>query len=230
MNEDVKGFAVALKRHAGALGSMDGVEWRESAAPVPYPQAIAAMEERIAAIREGGAGELIWLLEHPALYTAGSSAAPADLLEPDRFPVYQAGRGGQYTYHGPGQLVAYVLFDLERRGRDVRCFVHRLEGWAMAALEDFGVRAERWPGRPGIWVARRENAGSAAQQPAGKIAAIGVRVRRWVTYHGIAVNVNPDLSHFLGIVPCGIADAGVTSLAALAVEGRAKMPSAFARV
>jgi lipoyl(octanoyl) transferase len=206
MKKEVRDFAEAVQAHAAQLGPFDGVEWRLSADPVSYPEAVEAMEARAAAIREGREPELIWLLEHPALYTAGSSARPSDLLDPHRFPVYPAGRGGQYTYHGPGQLVAYVLFDLEKRGRDVRCHVHRLEAWVIAALADYGVRSERREGRPGIWVPRADGA-------AAKIAAIGVRVRRWVTYHGVAVNVNPELEHFSGIVPCGISDAGVTSLA-----------------
>jgi lipoyl(octanoyl) transferase len=227
--EAMAGFAGAMRKHADALGSMASVEWRESGAPVEYPHALALMEERVAAIRAGEARELVWLLEHPALYSAGSSAAPGDLLTPHRFPVYQAGRGGQYTYHGPGQIVAYVMLDLDRRGRDVRCFVHRLEDWVMAALGEFGVRGERRAGRPGIWVSRGGDAGDAKAQPsADKIAAIGVRVRRWVTYHGVAVNIAPDLEHFSGIVPCGITDAGVTSLAALAAQGRAKIQPALA--
>ncbi len=163
------------------------------------------MEERAAAILSGEANELIWFLEHPALYTAGTSARSSDLLDPGRFPVYDTGRGGQYTYHGPGQLVAYVLLNLNSRGRDVRRHVHRLEAWVIAALQDYGVEGERREGRPGIWVRR----GGRDE----KIAALGVRVRRWVTYHGVAINVCPDLTHFGGIVPCGIEDAGVTSIA-----------------
>ena len=171
---------------------------------MPYPEAVATMEARAAAIRDDGARELVWLLEHPPLYTAGTSARAADLLEPERFPVYRTGRGGQYTYHGPGQRVAYVMLDLKRRGPDLRCYVHNLEDWVIRSLARFNVTGERREGRVGIWVAR---GGSEA-----KIAAIGVRVRRWVTYHGIAINVDPDLSHFDGIVPCGIAEHGVTSL------------------
>jgi len=183
------------------------VEWRISAGPVPYPEALAAMEARAAAIRAGEAREQVWLLEHPALYTAGTSAKPEDLLEPDRFPVYSTGRGGQYTYHGPGQRVAYVMLDLDRRGRDIRCYVHDLEEWLIRALDRFNIRGERREGRVGIWVAR----GGGRED---KIAAIGVRVRKWVSFHGIALNVDPDLSHFAGIVPCGIDPAryGVTSL------------------
>ena len=181
-----------------------GIEWRLDETPVPYPEAVTTMEARAAAIRDSDARELVWLLEHPPLYTAGTSAREEDLLEPERFPVYRTGRGGQYTYHGPGQRVAYVLLDLKRRGPDVRCFVHNLEDWVIRSLARFNVTGERREGRVGIWVAK--GGGEA------KIAAIGVRVRRWVTYHGIAINVDPDLSHFDGIVPCGIAEHGVTSL------------------
>lgn len=186
-------------------GTVAGPDWRIDDVPVAYPDALAVMEDRVAAIRAGTAPDLVWLLEHPPLYTAGTSADPADLLTADRFPVYAAGRGGQYTYHGPGQRVGYVMLDLIPRGRDVRCHVHRLEGWLIRALDAFGVRAERRPGRVGLWVPRggdRED----------KIAAIGVRVRRWVTFHGVALNVDPDLEHFSGIVPCGIRAHGVTSL------------------
>jgi lipoyl(octanoyl) transferase len=182
-------------------------EWLVAEAPVDYETAIAAMEERVAAIREGGAPERVWLLEHPPLYTGGTSAKPVDLLNPGALPVYDTGRGGQYTWHGPGQRVAYVMLDLQRRGADVRGHVRRLEDWIIRALEQFNVKGERRQGRVGIWVAR----GAGRED---KIAAIGVRVRRWVTYHGIAINVEPDLSHYAGIVPCGIADEnlGVTSL------------------
>jgi lipoyl(octanoyl) transferase len=173
------------------------------------------MEDRAAAILAGKAPELVWLLEHSALYTAGASAKPSDLLDPARFPVHRTGRGGQYTYHGPGQLVAYVLLDLNRRGRDVRRHVERLEGWVIAALGDYGVEGGRRQGRPGIWV--RGDGGRDE-----KIAAIGVRVRRWVTYHGVSINICPDLSHFEGIVPCGIQDAGVTSLARIRAESAAQ--------
>lgn len=181
------------------------LEWRISDQPVPYPDALAAMEARVQAIHEGRAGDAVWLLVHPPLYTAGTSANPADLLEPDRFPVFNAGRGGQYTYHGPGQRVAYVMLDLKPRGADIRAFVHDLEEWLIRTLARFGVKGERRQGRVGIWVDRglgRED----------KIAAIGVRVRRWVSFHGVALNVDPDLSHFAGIVPCGIRSHGVTSL------------------
>jgi lipoyl(octanoyl) transferase len=168
------------------------------------------MEARVAEIREVAAPELVWLLEHPPLYTGGTSARDEDLLDPRRLPVHRTGRGGRYTYHGPGQRIAYVMLDLSRRDRDVRCHVHRLEEWMIRTLARFDIRGERRDGRVGIWVAR----------PGGKeekIAAIGVRVRRWVTYHGVALNVDPELDHYRGIVPCGIADHGVTSLAKLGV-------------
>jgi len=185
-------------------------QWQVSCAPVPYPQALAAMEARNAAIAEGRADELIWLLEHPPVYTAGTSSDPAEVLDP-RFEVFQTGRGGRHTYHGPGQRVAYVLLDLGRRGRDVRRFVHGLEGWVIAALAQFGVAAWATPDRVGIWT--RDVDGAEA-----KIGAIGVRVRRWVTLHGLSVNLDPDLSHFGGIVPCGIDQFGVTSLKRLGVD------------
>ncbi len=182
-------------------------QWRFADAAVDYPAAVAQMEARVADIRSGTARELVWLLEHPALYTAGTSADPRDLLNAGGLPVYQTGRGGQYTWHGPGQRVAYVMLDLGRRGADVRGFVAGLEDWIIRALACFNVTGERRAGRVGIWVAR----GGGRED---KIAAIGVRVRRWVTYHGIAINVEPDLSHYAGIVPCGITDKnlGVTSL------------------
>src|ERR1700694_1682590 len=190
------------------------IEWRYGDAPVPYDSAVEAMERRIAAIREGTAPELVWLLEHEALYTAGTSARAEDLLEPGRLPVYRSGRGGQYTYHGPGQGVAYVLLNLARRGRDVRCHVWRLEEWIVAAVARFNVKGERRDGRVGVWIAGPDGRDD-------KIAAIGVRVRRWVSYHGVALNVDPDLDHYRGIVPCGIAAGisgpGVTSLARLGV-------------
>lgn len=184
------------------------VEWRITDVPIAYPSAIATMEERVAAIRAGQAGELVWLLEHPPLYTAGTSAKPEDLLATDRFPVFQTGRGGQYTYHGPGQRVAYVMLDLGRRGADIRQYIVRLEEWLIRTLSHFGVEGGRREGRVGIWVDR----GGGRED---KIAAIGVRVRRWVTFHGVALNVDPDLGHFDGIVPCGIRQHGVTSLWAL---------------
>ena len=191
-------------------------EWRTGDGTVDYSAAVAAMEARVAAIRAGTAPELVWLLEHPPLYTAGTSAKAADLLTANGLPVYRTGRGGQYSYHGPGQRVAYVMVDLNARGRDVRRFVHDLEAWVIETLARFAVRGERRAGRVGIWVAR-DAAADADGPREDKIAAIGVRVRRWVTYHGVAINVAPDLAHYAGIVPCGI-DApglGVTSLADL---------------
>ena len=185
------------------------VGWAVSAAPVAYPDAVAAMEARAAAIAEGRAGELVWLLEHPSLYTAGVSAKPGDLLEPDRFPVFESGRGGQFTYHGPGQRVAYVMLDLTQRQRDVRAFVAALEAWVIGALGRFNVVGKVREGRVGVWVERRQ-AGQPARED--KIAAIGVKLRRWVSFHGVSLNVEPDLSHFSGIVPCGVTDHGVTSL------------------
>jgi lipoyl(octanoyl) transferase len=181
------------------------IEWRTSQGLVPYPEALALMEARVTAIRDEGAPELVWFLEHPPLYTAGTSADPKELIEPERFPVYAAGRGGRYTYHGPGQRVAYLLLDLKRRGGDVRRYVTQIEDWVIRALARFGVEGEIRPGRVGIWVVKPD--GSEA-----KIGAIGVRVRRWVSYHGVAINLNPDLGHFQGIVPCGISEHGVTSL------------------
>jgi lipoyl(octanoyl) transferase len=192
---------------------VSAAEWLVSDAPVGYPEAVAAMEARVQAMIEGRAGEFVWLLEHPSLYTAGTSARPADLLWPDRFPVYRSQRGGEFTYHGPGQRVAYLMLDLNRRGRDIRAHVGRLEDWVIRALAEFGVRGERRPGRVGVWVVRPDRPPQADGSPAeDKIAAIGVRVRRWIAFHGIAINVEPDLSHFAGIVPCGIRGHGVTSL------------------
>jgi lipoyl(octanoyl) transferase len=179
----------------------------------PYAETLAAMEARAAAIAEGSADEAIWLLEHPPLYTAGTSARPADLTDPDRFPVFTAGRGGQYTYHGPGQRVAYVLLNVGARGHDVRRFVRQLEDWVIAALAEFNVMGEIRPDRVGVWVRRPDKPAAADGSPAeDKIAAIGIRLRRWVSFHGISINVEPDLTHFSGIVPCGIRDHGVTSL------------------
>ena len=201
---------------------IDGIEWRVSEGLVPYPQALEFMEKRAAAIRAGEASECIWLLEHPPLFTAGTSADPAELFNPQGFPVYDAGRGGRYTYHGPGQRVGYLMLDLDRRGRDIRRFVHALEGWIIASLSELGVSAHRASGRIGIWVG--EGPGEA------KIGAIGVRVRRWVTLHGFSINVAPDLNHFGGIVPCGIADHGVTSLEALGnTSGTAELDQALRR-
>lgn len=187
------------------------VEWVVEDAPVPYEAAVAAMEARAEAIAAGAARERVWLIEHPALYTAGTSANAADLVEPGRFPVHRTGRGGQYTYHGPGQRVAYVMLDLSRRRRDLRAFVAALEAWLIATLDSFNVRGERREDRVGVWV-RRPEKGAAVED---KIAAIGIRVRRWVSFHGVSLNVEPDLSHFSGIVPCGIAGHGVTSLSDL---------------
>lgn len=185
----------------------DDIEWRVSDSPVAYEEALSFMEKRVAAISEGTARECVWLLEHPPLFTAGTSADPSELFNPLNFPVYQAGRGGRYTYHGPGQRVGYVMLDLEKRGKDIRRFVHSLEGWMIEALRELGIDAHRSPGRIGIWV------GNGPEE--AKIGALGVRVKRWVTLHGFAINVAPDLSHFGGIVPCGISDFGVTSLSEL---------------
>jgi lipoyl(octanoyl) transferase len=195
--------AVARAGHAAPA-----VEWRISERPVDYLAAVAEMEARAAAIRAGEAPELCWLLQHPPLYTAGTSARAEDLLLPDRLPVFRTGRGGQYTYHGPGQRIAYVMLDLQHRRPDLRRYVRQLEEWVIRALATFNVRGERRPDRIGIWVVKR--GGQEA-----KIAAIGVRVRRWVTYHGVAINLEPDLEHFSGIVPCGISGFGVTSFADL---------------
>ena len=184
---------------------IDDIEWRVSDAPVPYPEALSFMDERAARIRDGTARECVWLLEHPPLFTAGTSADPAELMNPEHFPVYEAGRGGRYTYHGPGQRVGYVMLDLERRGKDIRRFVHSLEAWMIDTLAELGVSGHRAPGRIGIWVGEGPDE--------AKIGALGVRVKRWVTLHGFAINVAPDLSHFGGIIPCGIAEFGVTSLA-----------------
>jgi lipoyl(octanoyl) transferase len=194
------------------------MEWRVSDGLTDYASAVAGMEARAAAIRAGTAPEQVWLLEHPPLYTAGTSARPSDLLEPGRFPVHEARRGGEHTYHGPGQRVAYVMLDLAARERDVRRFVWRLEAWLIGALDRLGVRGERRERRVGVWVVRPEKPPGPEGGPAeDKIAAIGVRVRRWVSFHGVALNVDPDLSHFSGIVPCGVRGHGVTSLADLGV-------------
>ena len=198
---------VAAEPCRTSMTLLDGIEWRVSEGLVPYPEALAFMEQRAAAIREGSAPECVWLLEHPPLFTAGTSADAAELFNPLDLPVFDAGRGGRYTYHGPGQRVGYLMLDLEKRGKDIRFFVHSLEGWMIEALGELGVEAHRAPGRIGIWV------GEGAQE--AKIGALGVRVKRWVTLHGFSLNVAPDLSHFTGIVPCGIAEFGVTSLAQL---------------
>ncbi len=187
------------------------LEWLKSPNPVPYPEAVQFMEDRVAAIHTHKSPETVWFVEHPPLYTAGTSADPVELIEPDRFPVYATGRGGRYTYHGPGQRVGYVMMDLTKRKNDIRAFVHDLEEWIISTLAEFGVRGERREGRVGIWVVRSDGRED-------KIAAIGVRVRRWVSYHGIALNVAPDLEHFSGIVPCGIAGFGVTSLKDLGID------------
>lgn len=209
------------------------VGWAVSPGLVPYEAAVAAMETRAAAIAAGDAGELVWLLEHPPLYTAGVSAKPGDLLDPNRFPVFQTGRGGQFTYHGPGQRVAYVMLDLRQRGRDVTKFVYDLERWIIGALAAFNVKGEVREGRVGVWVERK---GSGWRRE-DKIAAIGVRLRKWVSFHGIAFNVEPDLEHFSGITPCGISDPGlgVTSLVDLGLpatmaDADAALRSAFEAV
>ncbi|KMW57147.1 Octanoate-[acyl-carrier-protein]-protein-N-octanoyltransferase [Candidatus Rhodobacter oscarellae] len=189
------------------------VEWEISDGLTPYPDAVARMETRAAQIAAGTAPELIWLVEHPPLYTAGTSAKPADLVDPDRFPVFETKRGGQYTYHGPGQRVVYVMLDVGKRGRDVRCFVRDLEAWVIATLEQFNIQGEIRPGRVGVWVERPEKPALPDGSPReDKIAALGIRLRKWISFHGISINVEPDLEHFGGIVPCGITGHGVTSL------------------
>lgn len=210
---------------------MDQPEWRIDETAVDYAAAVAAMEARVEAIRTGAAPELVWLLEHPPLYTAGTSAKTADLVEPGLFPVYRSGRGGQYTYHGPGQRVGYVMLDLRRRGMDVRAHVRRLEAWLIATLAAFNLKGERRDGRVGIWI--DEGGGRES-----KIAAIGVRIRHWITYHGVSLNVDPDLGHYRGIIPCGVREHGVTSLAAQGITAslaevdialKAAFPKVFAR-
>lgn len=189
------------------------MEWKISDGLTSYEDALAFMEARVDAISRGEADECIWLLEHPPLYTAGTSAQLEDLVDPERFPVYEAKRGGQYTYHGPGQRVAYVMLDLNKRGKDVRQFVHKLEAWVIDTLDSFNVKGEIREGRVGVWVTRPEKPLSATGAVAeDKIAAIGIRLRKWVSFHGISINVEPDLEHFTGIVPCGITEHGVTSL------------------
>jgi lipoyl(octanoyl) transferase len=192
------------------LAGMKPIEWRVSRGLVPYPDAVAEMEARVAAIRAGEAPELVWLLEHPPLYSAGTGSDERDLLDADFLPVFRTGRGGKLTYHGPGQRVAYVMLDLQRRGSDLRRFVRDLEEWTIRALARFGLKGERRQGRVGIWIAERDGSEN-------KIAAIGVRVRRWVSFHGVSINLDPDLAHYRGIVPCGVAEHGVTSLRALGV-------------
>lgn len=190
--------------------SVAGVEWRVSSGLTDYASAVAEMEARVTAIRDEGAAELVWLVEHPPVITAGTSAPADELLAPDRFPVFRSGRGGRHTYHGPGQRVGYLMLDLDRRGRDIRCYVTKLERWLIAALRHLGVSARPEEGRIGIWV-------DDPKRGEAKIGAIGVRVRRWVTLHGFALNVAPDLSHFRAIVPCGLAEFPVTSLAEMGV-------------
>jgi lipoyl(octanoyl) transferase len=203
-------------------------EWVHLPGLSPYLETVAAMEARAEAIARGEAAEAIWLLEHPPLYTAGTSAKPHDLTEPDRFPVYPVGRGGQYTYHGPGQRVIYTMLDVGKRGRDVRCFVRDLERWVIATLAEFNVKGEVRPGRVGVWVSRPDRPGPDGQPTEDKIAAIGIKLRRWVSFHGISINVEPDLSHFSGIVPCGIRDRGVTSLVDLGLPvGMADLDAAL---
>jgi len=206
--------------------------WATSTGLIPYPEAEAAMEARASAIADGAAGELVWLLEHPPLYTAGVSAKPADLLDPRRFPVFRSGRGGQFTYHGPGQRVAYVMLDLSARGRDVHVFVGALQAWIIEALARLGVRGDVREGRVGVWVERPGPSGAARED---KVAAIGVKLRRWVSFHGVSLNVDPDLGHFGGIVPCGVTQHGVTSLADLGApatlaEADAALRAAFVSV
>ena len=206
--------------------------WAVSRGRVDYPAAVAAMEARAAAIAEGAAGELVWLLEHPPLYTAGVSAKPGDLLDPGRFPVFESGRGGQFTYHGPGQRVAYVMLDLTQRRRDVRAFVAALEAWVIGALDAFNVAGEVREGRVGVWVERRAPGVPSRED---KIAAIGVKLRKWVSFHGVSLNVEPDLGHFAGIVPCGVTEHGVTSLVDLGLpvtmdEADAALKVSFRRV
>jgi lipoyl(octanoyl) transferase len=216
----MRAMRITRDEFAPALTGTGGtpVEWTISDGLIPYPEAVAEMEARAAAIAAGEAVERVWLLEHPPLYTAGTSARAADLLAPDRFPVFQSGRGGEYTYHGPGQRVAYVMLDLNRRGPDIRRFVSALEAWLIATLARFNVSGERRDDRVGVWVRRPEKPSlPGAGVAEDKIAAIGIRVRRWVTFHGVSLNVDPELEHFSGIVPCGIAGYGVTSLADLGI-------------
>lgn len=201
-----------LRNGGGQMGRMR-MEWKISEGLIPYEEALQFMEQRAQDIAEGRAEECIWLLEHTPLYTAGTSAKPEDLRDPDRFPVYPSKRGGQYTYHGPGQRVVYVMLDLGKRGRDVRCFVQDLERWVIATLETFNLTGHIRDGRVGVWIERPDRPALANGRIAeDKIAAIGIRLRKWVSFHGISINVEPDLSHFDGIVPCGITDYGVTSL------------------
>lgn len=224
---------IAPKSNA-RIKSSTPVEWFVSTGLTPYPEAVEAMDRCVASIRAGEARERVWLLEHPPLYTGGTSAQPGDLLAPDRFPVFKTSRGGQYTYHGPGQRVAYVMLDLEKRGKDIRAFVHALETWIIEALAAFGLRGEVRNGRVGVWIDRSTDSVTMQED---KIAAIGVRVRKWVSFHGISFNVAPDLAHFTGITPCGIDEAGlgVTSLrhlglAATMDDADAALRKAFEKV
>ncbi len=217
-----------------AMSALDPIHWSISPGLTPYREALAFMEARARAIREAGAPELVWLVEHPPLYTSGTSAQIEDLRDPKRFPVFEAGRGGQFTYHGPGQRVAYVMLDVAKRGRDVRAFVQALEDWIIATLDAFNVAGERRAGRVGVWVDRSRPGGA---QREDKIAAIGVRLKRWVSFHGVSLNVEPDLEHFSGITPCGIDDPryGVTSLVDLGLpvgmeEADAALKRTFERV
>jgi lipoyl(octanoyl) transferase len=209
------------------------VEWRISDTFTAYPEVVAGMEQQVAGISSGDAGEQVWLVQHPPLYTAGTSANDDDLLDAHRFPVFQAGRGGEFTYHGPGQRVGYVMLDLNQRGRDVRQFVRDLEEWMIVTLSSFSVNGERRDGRVGIWVDRGRHGGLPGKED--KIAAIGIRLRRWVSFHGVSLNVCPDLSHYEGIVPCGISQHGVTSLRDLGIDATVEevdvaLKAAFERV
>jgi len=215
------------------MNALTPVEWRISDTFTAYPEAVTGMEQRVAGISSGDAGEQVWLVQHPPLYTAGTSADDDDLLDAHRFPVFQAGRGGEFTYHGPGQRVGYVMLDLNQRGRDVRQFVRDLEEWIIVTLSSFGVNGERRDGRVGIWVDRGRHGGLPGKED--KIAAIGVRLRRWVSFHGVSLNVCPDLSHYDGIVPCGISQHGVTSLQDLGIDATVEevdvaLKAAFERV
>lgn len=192
--------------------------WRRFSGLAPYEQTCLDMEKQVAAIRAGHGSEQIWLLEHPPLYTAGTSSRPGDLLSPARFPVHESGRGGQYTYHGPGQRICYVMLDLQRRGKDVRLLIRQMENWLILALEHFGVRGEIRQGRVGVWVQRPDKTSGSGQMREDKIAAIGIRVRHWVSFHGLSLNVCPNLEHYSGIVPCGIAGHGITSLHDLGIN------------
>lgn len=205
-----------------ALKSSSPIDWSVAENLIAYPDAVSHMEDRAAAIFSEDVREQVWLLEHPPLYTAGTSAKPGDLIAPDRFPVFKSGRGGEYTYHGPGQRVAYLMLDLRKRGRDIRCFVSGVEQVVIDTLAEFGVRGERREGRVGVWVVRDDGREE-------KIGAIGVRIRRWISFHGLSINVDPDLDHFSGIVPCGISEHGVTSLKALGVDAGMKDVDAVLR-